>query len=48
MDKDGKDYTPEELTHLARTLTKKQWNALFPPREACEREPADASGYTQE
>ena len=45
MDKDGKEYTPEELTHLARTLTQKQWDRLFPPRES-EREPFDASGYT--
>ena len=43
-----KQYTPEELTHLARTLTQKEWNRLFPPQASREHEPADASGYTQE
>ena len=42
-----KTYTPEELTHLAQTLTQKEWDRLFPPRES-EHEPFDASGYTGE
>ena len=41
-------YTPEELTVLARTLTQKQWDVLFPPIPSTEGEPLDATGYTGE
>ena len=48
MDKHGKEYTPDELTRLARTLTQKEWDRLFPPRPPKDHEPFDASGYTGE
>ena len=41
-----KTYSSDELTHLARTLTQREWDRLFPPRPSREYEPSDASGYT--
>lgn len=34
-------------TELARAVTQREWDRLFPPRTS-EHEPSDASGFTDE
>ena len=41
-------YTQEELVHLARTLSKKEWDKRFPPKDYGTLEPSDATGWTDE
>ena len=41
-------YTQEELTHLVRTLSKQEWDRLFPPKDYGTLEPSDATGWTDE